>query len=141
MGVGLAVLSAWHVKTDISAGRLLRVHLEDAIPEEPTELKVKVEGAAFLLRPVQQSPANPTVIKEDYEGGLREGDSKENYGDTCLFFYSVHCLTKRRRRLAPICLMPNHVHLILAPATADGLARALGKAHRGASASSMRGYG
>ena len=28
------------------------------------------------------------------------------------------------------CLMPNHVHLILAPTTADGLARALGKAHR-----------
>jgi putative transposase len=28
------------------------------------------------------------------------------------------------------CLMPNHVHLILAPSTADGLARALGKAHR-----------
>ncbi len=28
------------------------------------------------------------------------------------------------------CLMPNHVHLILTPATSDGLARALGKAHR-----------
>jgi putative transposase len=28
------------------------------------------------------------------------------------------------------CLMPNHVHLILTPTTADGLARALGKAHR-----------
>ena len=28
------------------------------------------------------------------------------------------------------CLMPNHVHLILTPSTADGLARALGKAHR-----------
>src|SRR5260370_24816381 len=28
------------------------------------------------------------------------------------------------------CLMPNHVHLILAPATAEGLGRALGKAHR-----------
>ena len=28
------------------------------------------------------------------------------------------------------CLMPNHIHLILAPTTADGLARALGKAHR-----------
>ncbi len=28
------------------------------------------------------------------------------------------------------CLMPNHVHLILAPTTGDGLARALGKAHR-----------
>jgi DNA-binding transcriptional LysR family regulator len=36
MGVGLAVLSAWHVKADISAGRLIRVHLEDAIPEDPT---------------------------------------------------------------------------------------------------------
>lgn len=28
------------------------------------------------------------------------------------------------------CLMPNHVHLILVPATADGLARALGETHR-----------
>ena len=32
----LAVLSAWHVKADISAGRLIPVHLEDAIPEEQT---------------------------------------------------------------------------------------------------------
>jgi putative transposase len=28
------------------------------------------------------------------------------------------------------CLMPNHVHLILNPATADGLGRAVGEAHR-----------
>jgi putative transposase len=28
------------------------------------------------------------------------------------------------------CLMPNHVHLILRPATADGLSRAIGEAHR-----------
>ena len=28
------------------------------------------------------------------------------------------------------CLMPNHVHLILVPATAEGLARAMGEAHR-----------
>ena len=28
------------------------------------------------------------------------------------------------------CLMPNHVHLILAPRTPEGLGRALGKAHR-----------
>ena len=28
------------------------------------------------------------------------------------------------------CLMPNHVHLILTPATADGLGRAVGEAHR-----------
>jgi len=28
------------------------------------------------------------------------------------------------------CLMPNHVHLILCPTTVDGLARALGAAHR-----------
>ena len=28
------------------------------------------------------------------------------------------------------CLMPNHVHLILVPATADGLALALGETHR-----------
>ena len=28
------------------------------------------------------------------------------------------------------CLMPNHVHLILKPAHADGLGRAVGEAHR-----------
>src|SRR5271166_6494142 len=28
------------------------------------------------------------------------------------------------------CLMPNHVHLILVPATANGLAKAVGEAHR-----------
>jgi putative transposase len=28
------------------------------------------------------------------------------------------------------CLMPNHVHLIVVPSTADGLAGALGEAHR-----------
>jgi putative transposase len=28
------------------------------------------------------------------------------------------------------CLMPNHVHLILTPSTADGLGRAVGEAHR-----------
>jgi putative transposase len=28
------------------------------------------------------------------------------------------------------CLMPNHVHLILTPATAEGLSRAVGEAHR-----------
>jgi putative transposase len=28
------------------------------------------------------------------------------------------------------CLMPNHVHLIMVPAAAEGLARALGEAHR-----------
>ncbi|MCB1058098.1 MAG: transposase [Acidobacteria bacterium] len=28
------------------------------------------------------------------------------------------------------CLMPNHTHLVLVPSTADGLARAVGEAHR-----------
>ena len=28
------------------------------------------------------------------------------------------------------CLMPNHVHLILTPSTAEGLSRAVGEAHR-----------
>jgi putative transposase len=28
------------------------------------------------------------------------------------------------------CLMPNHIHLILTPATSDGLSRAVGEAHR-----------
>lgn len=28
------------------------------------------------------------------------------------------------------CLMPNHIHLILVPARSDGLAKAIGEAHR-----------
>ena len=38
----------------------------------------------------------------------------------------------RREGVTPwaYCLMPNHVHLILAPRTPEGLGRALGKAHR-----------
>ena len=28
------------------------------------------------------------------------------------------------------CLMPNHVHLVLTPADADALSRAVGEAHR-----------
>jgi putative transposase len=39
-------------------------------------------------------------------------------------------LAKARVELWAYCLMPNHVHLILCPATAEGLAVALGAAHR-----------
>ena len=44
-------------------------------------------------------------------------------------------LLRERCRLAEVgvwayCLMPNHVHLILAPATPEGLGRALGETHR-----------
>jgi len=30
----------------------------------------------------------------------------------------------------PYCLMPNHIHLIAVPQSADGLRRAIGEAHR-----------
>ena len=33
-------------------------------------------------------------------------------------------------RILAYCLMPNHVHLIVVPATAEGLCRAIGEAHR-----------
>jgi putative transposase len=39
-------------------------------------------------------------------------------------------LTTARVELWAYCLMPNHVHLILCPATAQGLALALDAAHR-----------
>jgi len=43
-------------------------------------------------------------------------------------------LAERRRRAGvavwAYCLMPNHVHLILVPQSADGLARAIGETHR-----------
>ena len=42
-------------------------------------------------------------------------------------------LAERCRKASVACraygLMPNHVHLILVPATADGLARAIGETH------------
>lgn len=39
-------------------------------------------------------------------------------------------LDKARVQAWAYCLMPNHVHLILTPSTADGLGRAVGEAHR-----------
>ena len=38
------------------------------------------------------------------------------------------------------CLMPNHIHLILTAATADGLSRAVGEAHRRYTAFLLRGH-
>jgi putative transposase len=44
------------------------------------------------------------------------------------------CLPKRCRKASvgvwAYCLMPNHVHLVLTPATSEGLARAIGETHR-----------
>jgi putative transposase len=39
-------------------------------------------------------------------------------------------LDRARVQAWAYCLMPNHVHLILTPSTADGLGRAVGEAHR-----------
>ena len=36
----------------------------------------------------------------------------------------------RRVQIWAYCVMPNHVHLVALPATADGLCRAIGEAHR-----------
>jgi putative transposase len=38
------------------------------------------------------------------------------------------------------CLMPNHVHLILTPSTAEGLSRAVGETHRRYSGNTGTGY-
>ena len=63
-------------------------------------------------------------------------------GDYALYRY---LLAERCRKagVARYCLMPNHVHLILAPATADGLALALGETQRytGFVNARMRGAG
>jgi putative transposase len=37
---------------------------------------------------------------------------------------------ERRVAIWAYCLMPNHVHLIAVPQSEDGLARAIGEAHR-----------
>ena len=39
-------------------------------------------------------------------------------------------LTKRDVAVWAYCLMPNHVHLVVVPMTADGLRRGIGEAHR-----------
>src|SRR5271165_1290934 len=54
------------------------------------------------------------------------------FGDDA--FTAICCgrlATRRASTSFANCLTPNHVHLILTPATADGLARALGKAPHG----------
>lgn len=55
---------------------------------------------------------------------FEDGD-QEIYGDML-----AEQMRKASVEVWAYCLMPNHVHLILCPATADGLARALGAAHR-----------
>lgn len=42
----------------------------------------------------------------------------------------AEALPRARVALQAYCLMPNHVHLILAPEKADGLAKALGETHQ-----------
>ena len=39
-------------------------------------------------------------------------------------------LTKRDVAVWAYCLMPNHVHLVVVPMTADGLRHGIGEAHR-----------
>jgi len=39
-------------------------------------------------------------------------------------------LNKHQVEIWAWCLMPNHVHLIAVPQTEEGLARAIGEAHR-----------
>lgn len=54
-----------------------------------------------------------------------EGGDQEIYRD----LLAEHC-EKAGVEVWAYCLMPNHVHLILTPQTADGLARAIGDTHR-----------
>ena len=48
---------------------------------------------------------------------------------TYLDFLIKYC-TRERVEIWAYCLMPNHVHLIAVPETADGLRRAIGETHR-----------
>jgi REP element-mobilizing transposase RayT len=54
--------------------------------------------------------------------------SDDDY-EAYLALLAEHCAARGVRVLA-WCLMPNHVHLVAVPKTEDGLARALGEAHR-----------
>ena len=42
----------------------------------------------------------------------------------------AHWCSRHGNRIWAYCLMPNHVHLIVVPRTADGLRRGIGEAHR-----------
>jgi len=62
------------------------------------------------------------------------GAKASSSGTTMTAFTAICCgrlATRRASTSFANCLTPNHVHLILTPATADGLARALGKAPHG----------
>jgi putative transposase len=63
--------------------------------------------------------------------GNRRGKLFFEDGDYALY---RDLLAERTRKLGVAvwgwCLMPNHIHLILAPRTEDGLARAIGETHR-----------
>ena len=65
----------------------------------------------------------------------QRGNRRENvfFGDDDYALYRDLLKEACRREGVAVwayCLMPNHVHLILAPRTPEGLGRALGKAHR-----------
>jgi putative transposase len=61
---------------------------------------------------------------------VRERSSADD--DYALYRDLLAVVPPRRRRgnLGVVCLMPNHVHLILVPSEADGLRRALAPMHR-----------
>jgi putative transposase len=63
--------------------------------------------------------------------GARRGPTFFSHSDYALYVSLLrHACAKAGTRVWAWCLMPNHVHLILVPNCAEGLAAALGPAHR-----------
>ena len=81
-------------------------------------------------------PRLPRVVLPGYahhvtQRGVRRGDVFFCDADRSLYLRLMREQTEKFEvRVLCYCLMTNHVHLLAVPATSDGLARAIGEAHR-----------
>lgn len=73
-------------------------------------------------------PGLPHHVTQRGNGGARVFFSDDDY-TLYLKLLAAACVAARVRCLAYV-LMPNHVHLILVPKTADGLSKAMSSVHR-----------
>ena len=91
-------------------------------------LTISPYGELWPVSPASSSPIFPITSRE--RGNRRQALLTEP-GDYALYrdLLAERCRSNGVACWA-YCLMPNHVHLILTPATSDGLSRAVGEAHR-----------
>ena len=81
-------------------------------------------------------PRSARVVMPDYPHHVTQRGNRRQptfFGDEDYWHYvklMVECCVDAQVRIWAWCLMPNHVHLVMQPATADGLRRALARAHQ-----------